>query len=145
MLYHPFTTYYRNIFKQLWKLKTEIENWNCNVKSKLKRQCKQLRPIQTSVWFLVPSGVASDPRLGIFIYYYYFAIMKRCQIAAKIAGSIVFLPRCVTNVRNKKLKRVTALILKPTSDQKPETFCVGLTSIITKFNNKAYFKTLRNI
>ena len=23
--------------------------------------------------------------------------MKRCQIAAKIAGSIVFLPRCVLN------------------------------------------------
>ena len=42
--------------------------------------------------------VASDPRVGIFnLNCFVFIIMKRCPIAAKIAGSIEILPCCVLN------------------------------------------------
>ena len=62
-----------------------------------------------------------------FLVFFFFA-MKRCPIAGKIAGSIRILPCCVLTdfFNNKKEKSVTAPILKPTYDQKPETF-VGLT------------------
>ena len=44
--------------------------------------------------FLVSVRVAWDMRVGILNFYFFFA-MKRCPIAAKIAGSIVILPDCV--------------------------------------------------
>ena len=47
--------------------------------------------------------------------------MKRCQIAAKIAGSIVFLPRCVTNVQNNFLKLKTGHRTDIEANLGPET------------------------
>ena len=50
--------------------------------------------------FLVSARVAADPHVGIFILYFilfYFFAMKRCPIAAKIAGSIGILPCCALN------------------------------------------------
>ena len=46
-----------------------------------------LRPHKQSLWFLVSARVASDPRVGIFNFLFFFLAMKRCPIAAKIAGS----------------------------------------------------------
>ena len=46
--------------------------------------------------FLSLLGVASDSRVGIFSFFFYFTL-KRCPVAAKIAGSIGILPCCALN------------------------------------------------
>ena len=45
---------------------------------------------------MVSARIASDPQVGIFTFFFFFA-MKRCPIAAKIAGSNGILPRCDLN------------------------------------------------
>ena len=52
---------------------------------------------QKSLRFLVSACVASDPRVGIFNFVIYLFAIKRCPIAAKIAGLIEFLSYCVLN------------------------------------------------
>ena len=48
-----------------------------------------------SLRFLVSTRVALDPHISIFIYLFFVVAMKRCPIAAKIAGPIGILLCCV--------------------------------------------------
>ena len=67
----------------------------------LQRKSTDIQPLKVaavmSLRFLVSARVASDPRVAAFEFFYYFILfaMKRCPIAAKIAGSIGMLLCCV--------------------------------------------------
>ena len=66
-----------------------MENHSSNI------YCVLIKLPKLSLWILVSAHIASDPRVGIFS----FIIVKRCPIAAKIAGSIGILP-CYMYVLN---------------------------------------------
>ena len=56
-----------------------------------------IRPKTKSLWFLVFVRVTSDCALAFLVFFFLFFAMKRCPIAAKIAGLIGILPCCVLN------------------------------------------------